>query len=285
MVYKATLVCEGGAMLGVYTAGILDVFLENDIIFDHAIGVSIGAGTLICYSALQKNRAINCMAIKDKDIAYVGFKSLVKKRQLFDYDLCYEGFGDLYVPFDYDAFAKSPVQTEVVVTDFRTGKPAYIKCVAKYHQVMDAARASGTLPIVSKPFPLEGIECLDGGIADPIPLERAKSYGNDKIVIIMTKIPGFRKEVDDDWRKDLLDRYYKDYPPIREALDKRAKVYNQEADLIDILEKEGKIFVFRPYEWPCSRIESDYDKLRAGYAMGVNDAKVRINELLDYLNK
>ena len=284
--YKGTLVCEGGAMLGVYTAGVLDVLMKHNIYFDHAIGVSIGSSCVIDYSSMQIGRTIECMALKDRKVAYVGLPSLFKRGQLFDYDLCFEGFGELYVPYDYEAFEKSPIYTEVVVTDVKTGKPAYIHCVAHHHQVMDASRASATLPVVSKPFVVDGIACLDGGIVDPIPLDRAYSYGNNKIVVIMTKVPGFRKHEDDMVVTELLDRNYsKTWPEVRRALAERYIVYNKEADRLDQLEKEGKVFVFRPAVEPCSRIESNYEKLRAGYDMGVQDATERFNELMEYLNK
>lgn len=285
MLYKATLVCEGGAMMGVFSAGVLDYLLEKEIYFDRAIGVSIGAGVMVCYASRQKGRAIECMAVRDKSIAYVGFRSLLKNRKFFNYDLCYEGFGDLYIPFDYDAFAVSETKCEAVVADLRTGKPAYLPCVAKYHQAMDAARASGTLPVISPAFAVNGIECYDGGVVDPIPLERAKSYGNKKIVVVMTKVPGYRKKPDGDWENDLFDRYYDAYPLFREAMRNRAAVYNKKADELDKLDKEGKIFVFRPPEPPCSRIESDYDDLRAGYDLGRKIAAERFDELIEYLNE
>lgn len=173
----------------------------------------------------------------------------------------------------------------VYTADCKTGKPVYIKCFAKDKQVIHASRASSSMPFLSPIYNFDGIECLDGGISKSIPIERAISYGNDKIVVVLTKPLGYRKQPVSAFKKHLINRVYGDYPELEKTMLNRYIDYNKDTELVDKLEKDGKIFVFRPESHVVSRHESNYDKLRKGYDVGAADAENRLEELLDYLNQ
>ena len=215
----------------------------------------------------------------------MGLPSLLRRRKFYDFELCFEGFADKYIPFDYKAFAKSPVQTEVVATNCETGKPVYIKCSAEDKQVIRASRASASLPFFSKIYDFEGIQCLDGGIAKSIPIERAMSYGNDKIIVVLTKEPEYRKAPISSFRRRLISKTYQGYPELIKTMENRYYDYNTDIELVEQLERDGKAFVFRPARRLVSRHESNYDKLRKGYAVGIADAEKRFDELREYLNR
>ena len=284
MVYKASCVLEGGAMMGVYTAGVLDVLIEKNIYFTHAIGVSAGSANAIDYAAGQLGRTINCMAVKNKHLRFFGIESIKRSHRFYDFEMCFQKFADIHFPFDYEAFAKSPVSCEVVATDITSGKPVYLKCAREGKQMVRAARASSSLPFLSDFYDCDGYLCLDGGITDSIPFERAQTYGNDKMVIVLTKPYGTRKEPPKRLTRILTFLKYHRYPKLIEAMNTRFRMYNRQAAAVEMLEKQGKVFVFRPDKLYVGRMEQDYDKLMKGYQAGVDDAKRRLDELLAYLN-
>jgi len=282
VLYKASLVCEGGSMRGVYTAGILDVFMTRDLVLTNAIGVSAGSCNAICYASHQIGRTVGCMAIKDKQYAYMGTESLIRRHKFYDSDFCFQGLDESYYPFDYEAYGKSPVHVEIVATDCATGRADYIHGKAEDKHVMRVSQASATLPMLCDPFPLDGKVYVDGGVSVSIPIDRAMTYGNDKIIVILTQPEGYRKKPVSRLNRLRIKRAFPDYPELRQTLYNRYKEYNKELRKVEALEKAGKIFVFRP-SLAINGYNTHYDYLRKSYDMGVADAKKRYDALVEYL--
>lgn len=283
MLYQASLLCEGGAMAGVYTAGVLDVLMEHDIYFSHVIGVSIGSCNAIDFASGQIGRTIDCMAVKDKRLIYAGLPCLLRRHKLYDFDMCFQGFADRYIPFDYEAFGRSPIYTEVVATDCETGEPLYIPCKAEDKQVIRASRASSSLPFLSEIYEFEGHKCLDGGIAKSIPIDRAIGFGNEKLIVILTKPAGYRKVPSSPAVKAAARRKYRSYPRLQAALNSRYLDYNTDIERVEKMADSGELYLFRPPRKLVKRHESNYGRLRAGYDAARQDAEQRLEELLVYL--
>lgn len=283
MLYQASLVCEGGAMAGIYTAGVLDVLMEHDISFSHVIGVSIGSCNAIDFASGQIGRTIDCMAVKDKHLVYSGLPCLLRRGKPYDYDLCFEGFADQYIPFDYKAFASSPIYTEVVATDCETGQPLYIPGKAENKQVLRASRASSSMPFLSEIYEFEGHKCLDGGVAKSIPIGRAVGFGNEKIIVILTKPAGYRKTPNSPIVKAAIRQKYRAYPHLQAAMNNRYIDYNTDIGQVEKMADNGELFLFRPPHRLVKRHESNYDRLRAGYDAAREDAEQKIDTLLSYL--
>lgn len=210
---------------------------------------------------------------------------LIRRHKLYDFDMCFQGFADQYIPFDYDAFGRSPIYTEVVVTDCETGEPLYIPCKAEEKQVMRASRASSSMPFLSEIYEFEGHKCLDGGVAKSIPIDRAVSFGNEKIIVILTKPAGYRKTPNSALVKAAIRGKFRAYPRLQTSLNNRYIDYNTDVERVEKMADSGALYLFRP---PCKlvkRHESNYDRLRAGYDAARRDAEQRLDELLGYLKK
>lgn len=272
-------------MAGVYTAGVLDVLMEHNIYLSHVIGVSIGSCNAIDYGSGQIGRTIDCMAVKDKRLAYSGLRCLLQRGKLYDFDLCFEDFPSRYIPFDYEAFGRSRMHIEVVTTDCETGQPLYIPCKAEHEQVMRASRASSSLPFFSEIYDFEGHKCLDGGVSKSIPIDRAIGYGNEKLVAILTKPPGYRKSPNGTFMKNAIRWKYREYPRLQETMNNRHKDYNTDIERVEKMADAGELFLFRPPHKLVNRHESNYNKLRAGYEVARRDAEEHLEELLTYLER
>lgn len=272
-------------MAGVYTAGVLDVLMEHDIYFSHVIGVSIGSCNAIDFASGQIGRTIDCMAVKDKNLIYAGLPCLIRRHKLYDFDMCFQGFADQHIPFDYDAFGRSPIYTEVVATDCETGEPLYIPCKADDGQVIRASRASSSMPFLSEIYEFEGHKCLDGGVAKSIPIDRAISFGNKKIIVILTKPTGYRKSPNSPAVRAAVHIKYRLYPQLQVALNNRYMDYNKDVERVEKMAGSGELYLFRPPYKLVKRHESNYGRLRAGYETARKDAEQRLDEMLFYLEK
>lgn len=274
------LVLEGGGMRGVFTCGVLDYFMDNDISFPYSIGVSAGACNGLSFMSRQRGRAKYSNIDLLAKYKYIGFKHLIKKRNIMDFDLLFHEFPDNILPYDYDAYFASPHRFEMVTTNCLTGQADYFEEKKSSQRVIDIVKASSSLPIVCPIAYVDDVPMLDGGICDSIPVERAIGQGYKKNVVVLTRNKGYRKE-----KKDIKvpSFVYKKYPAVRKALSNRNSLYNYQLDLVDRLEEEGSVFVIRP-EKPVlvDRIEKDTDKLLDLYNEGYECAKV-ITTLGDHL--
>ena len=268
---KTGLVLEGGGMRGVFTCGVLDYFMDKKIRFPYTIGVSAGACNGLSYMSGQRGRAkfSNIDLLEQYD--YIGVKSLFKKRNIMDFDLLFGEFPEHILPYDYDAYFSSPGRYVMVTTNCRTGRANYLEEKKDKKRIIDIVRASSSLPYVCPITYVDDVPMLDGGIVDSIPLLRSMEDGNEKNVVVLTRNRGYRKTSKD---MKIPHFIYKKYPRLRVALSNRCKVYNQQLEMVERLEDEGRIHVIRP-EKPVvvDRIEKDVNKLRDFYQEGYECAK------------
>ena len=279
--YQAGLVLEGGGMKGLYTAGILDFFLDKGIEFSSVYGVSAGACHMCSYLSKQRGRALDVCVDYLKTRRYCSLESLVTTGDLFNVDICYSLIPEYLYPYDYDAFNQYQGKAYSVATDIVTGKP-------KYFQIRDMKadiikiRASASLPLVSRTVKIDGGYYLDGGISDPIPLQQSVMSGNRKNVVIMTKEVGYVRKPSS--HLGLIRARYLSYPKVYELMANRHISYNEQLSYIDRKQQEGSAFVIRPKTASdVGRIEKDQDKLRVLYRQGYEDAAGCYEELIKFL--
>ncbi len=281
---KKGLVMEGGAMRGMFTAGVMDVLMENGIKFDGAVGVSAGAAFGCNYKSGQIGRVIryNTRFIRDK--RYSGFKILLKTGNLYSTEFCYGEVPLKHDVFDFEAYKKNPMEFYVVCTDVESGKAVYHKYTGDEESGFDWIRASASMPLVSEIVRIDGKELLDGGIADSIPVKFFQNIGYDKNVVILTQPKGFVK------KKNALLPFmrvkYKKYPNFIKTIENRHNDYNETTKYIFEEEKKGNLFVICPKEQlPVKRTEKDPEKLRETYEIGRRVAGEYLDGLKKFLNE
>ena len=275
------LVLEGGGFRGMYTCGVIDVFMENGICFDEVVGVSAGAAFGCNIKSKQIGRVLRYNKRFCQDSRYSGLKSFIKTGDLYNKEFAYGIVPTILDPFDTKTFRENPLKFTVVCTDIHTGNPVYHEIQNGDATDIEWIRASASIPIVSKPVKLDGYELLDGGVSDSIPvnwmLERS-----DKTVIVLTRDKSYHKEP----MKyiHLLKKAFKEYPNLQKALENRYIVYNKTLDEIEQLEREGKVFVIRPSKpIACAMIEKDPNHLQEIYDIGRRDALHYLEDLKKYL--
>ena len=276
------LVLEGGGLRGVFTAGVIDVFLEKGIEFDKVTGVSAGACHACSYLAKQKGRAFSVCTDYLDDPEYCSLKSLVKTGNLFGEQFVFHDIPEKLYPVDNEEFKRSKTDFYVSVTDCTSGKACYPRIRDLFKDV-EWIRASSSLPLVSKFVYINKKPYLDGGITDSVPIEFSMSLGCDKNVVVLTRDRNYRKKPES--MLTAMRLKYARYPELFEALKHRHERYNEALDLICSLEKEGKIFVIAP-ELPLAigRTEKNKEKMKLGYKLGRKAALVNMKALKDYLD-
>lgn len=263
---KTGLVLEGGGMRGVFTSGVLDAFMKHDLYFRYIVAVSAGACNGMSYVSRQPRRARISNIDYLARYKYIGIRHLVTQGCIFDRELLYDKFPNQLLPFDFDEYFKHAKDFEMVTTNCLTGKAMYLSETSNRQRSLDIVRASSSLPYVSKIVTVDGIPMLDGGIIDSIPINRAIETGHEHNVVILTRNKGWRDTGKD---RKVPTFIYKNYPRLRVALSHRHVVYNQQIDLIDRLEAEGKITCIRPMRpMEVGRIENDVEKLERLYEEG-----------------
>lgn len=279
---KTGLVLEGGAMRGMYTAGVLDVFLDNGVHMDSVVGVSAGALFGVNYLSGQKGRVIRYNKRFNPDKNYMGLRPLLREGNIVDTEYAYDKVPHELDPFDDEAFQRSGVPFYAVITNVHTGEPEYVQIKSAFAQ-MDTLRASGSMPFVSHPVSINGQLYLDGGIADSIPFEWLSGQGCEKIVVVLTRDMSYRKKP---MSPKLVKIYARKYPNLAKKLAQRHARYNESVELLHQWEVEGKAFVIRPSRpIEIGRIEKDPEKLQAVYDLGVADAKAALEGLRAYMEK
>ncbi|MBP4134079.1 patatin-like phospholipase family protein [Gallibacterium anatis] len=278
---KVGLVLEGGAMRGLYTAGILDVFLEQDIHVDGIVGVSAGVLFGVNYPSKQKGRALryNLKYLNDK--RYMGLHSLITTGNIVNKDFAFYDLPINIDRFDEKAFIDSGIDFYATLTNVDTGQAEYVKLSHIFEQ-MEVLRATSAMPFVSRMVEIDGKRYLDGGIADSIPLEKCRQLGYDKIIVILTRPLEYRKKAVNPL---LFKLFYAKYPNLVASLTQRYLNYNQRVEQVIEADKKGEIFVFRPSKTlPIKRIEKDPVKIQAMYDLGVTDAHQALADLKHYLS-
>ena len=275
---KSGLILEGGGMRGVFTCGVLDCFMDKGIRFPYSIGVSAGACNGLSYISNQRGRAKYSNIDLLEKYNYIGIKYLLKKGNIMDFDLLFHTFPNEILPYDYEKLANCKEHYEMVTTSCRTGKACYYEEKHDANRVIDIVKASSSLPFVCPITYVDGEPMLDGGIADSIPILRARELGYDNNVVVLTRNKGYRKS---EKEMKAVSLFYKEYPAMQEAIRQRNKIYNQQISMIEELEAAGEIVVIRP-ERPIevSRMERDTKKLLAlyeeGYQMAMRNVELGI---------
>ena len=270
-------------MRGMFSAGVMDVMMENGIRFDGIIGVSAGAAFGVNYKSGQIGRAIRYNAKYCRDKRYCGVVSLLKTGNLFNTEFCYGEVPLKLDVFDFDTYEKDPTAFYVTCTDIESGKPVYHEYTGRNDHGFDWIRASASLPLVSQIVEIDGAKLLDGGIADSIPVTYFESIGYTKNVVILTQPQGYRKEKNR--ALPLIRMKYRKYPNLVKVLENRHLMYNAELELITKQEQRGKLFVIRP-DFPLSvkRAEKDPAKLTACYEIGRRTAEKELVQLIAFMN-
>lgn len=277
---KTGLVLEGGAMRGLFTAGVLDVFLDEQIQVNGMVTVSAGALFGVNFPAQQRGRVLryNLKYLNDK--RYMGLHSLLTTGNVVNRDFAFYELPFTLDPFDQTTFSQSNIDFWVTLTNVETGEPEYIKITDAFAQ-METLRATSAMPMVSKMVEVDGQRYLDGGIADSIPLQKTFALGYDKIIVVLTRPLDYRKKPSSMMLFNLI---YRKFPKLCQRWANRYLEYNQAVERVIELEKQGKIFVIRPsVDLQISRLEKDLTKVQAMYDLGMSDAKKQIQALKDYL--
>ncbi len=281
--YQAGLVLEGGGMKGVYTAGVLDFFLDKKITFANCYGVSMGACTLCSYISAQRGRGLSVTVDYLKDPHYCGFYSMATTGDIFNAKMCYDTIPNELNPYDYEAAMKYPGNAYAVMTDVETGAPVYYKMQDMRKDII-AVQASASMPLVSRFVEIDGRKYLDGGIADCIPIMHSLKEGNRKNVVVMTKEVGYRREPFS--MLGMVKVRYHKYPYLIHDMAIRHTRYNRTLDFLEKEEKRGNVFIIRPQQKsPVGRVEKDKEKLVALYEEGYRDAEASYDAMRAYLEK
>lgn len=277
---KIGLVLEGGAMRGLYTSGVLDVFLDNNIEVDGIIGVSAGVLFGVNYLSKQRGRVIRYNLKYAKDKRYMGMYSYLTTGNVINKDFAFYELPFKLDIFDEKMYNQSKTDFYATVTNIETGNPEYIK-IDNVSEQMELFRATSALPYVSEIIEFNGNKYLDGGIADSIPVDKCKEMGYDKIIVVLTRPIEYRKKKSN---RILSKLKYGKFPNLVRSIDNRYKNYNKSVEKIIDMENKKEIFVIRPSKTiKMKRIERNTEKLQEMYDLGIEDCKNRLKDLKKFL--
>lgn len=281
---KIGLVLEGGAFRGVFTAGVLDVLMENKIECDYVVGVSAGAGNAMGYLSKQPGRTRNVIKPVDHKQNYFGIKHILRHGRFLNLDMMFHEYPYNQFPYDFDEFYRCKIENEVVVTNCETGKAEYYDERKDIEKLLNLCKASCSVPLMSAPVRIGDYHYLDGSICDSIPIERALLKGCDRLIVIMTKNS---KESPTDYGKlkgILKIRYKRRYPKFYEALLKRTSVYRRQLKKLNQLEKEGRALVLRPDMECIHKFEQKDERVEAFYQNGRSVAEKSLDRIIEFMN-
>ena len=283
---KIGLVLEGGSMRGMFTAGVLDIFMDENIPVDGIIGVSAGALFGPNYFSKQRGRVIRYNKRFCKNRRYMSFPSLLFTKNLVNKQFAFYDVTYKYDIFDNDTFMQNNTGYYVTVTNVETGEPEYLEMpsIAEDSNGLEILRASSALPFFSELIEINEKKYLDGGISDSIPVLKCKEMGYDKIIVILTRPLEYRKKPLSNAVLKLTELKYKNYPNFIKTMESRYERYNQTVETILDMEAKGEIFVIRPSE-PINlkTIERNPDELQKVYDLGIQDAQKQMRDLEKYL--
>lgn len=281
---KTGLILEGGGMRGLFTAGVIDVLMENGVIFDGMIGVSAGAVFGCNYKSGQIGRVLRYNIKYCRDPRYCSFRSLIKTGNLFGKDFCYRKLPEELDVFDKETFEKNPMEFYVTCTDVVTGRPVYKKLDKVNENCYEWMRASASLPLVSTVVELDELKLLDGGISDSVPLKYFESIGYDRNIVVLTQPEGYYKSKNK--LMPLIKFKLHKYPGMVKAMLNRHKMYNDTLRYIAQQEKQGELIVIRPDgPLPAGRTEKNPDNLRMAYKLGREIAQKNLIKITNFLAK
>ncbi|WP_332694765.1 patatin-like phospholipase family protein [Halalkalibacter lacteus] len=278
------LVLEGGGMRGLYTAGVLEYFMEQDLYFPYVIGVSAGACMAATYLSRQKgrNKKVNVDLVSDP--RFLSFRNYIARREIFGMDFLFDLIPNQIVPYDFHTYLEGKEQFVVVATDCHTGKSTYYHKKEVGSDLLTVLRASSSLPFIARTVTYNGSELLDGGLSDPIPVKKAQQDGFKKNVIIMTKEARDRLQRSK-WSR-VMPVMCRKYPKVAPLLQERYKLYNDTLRYIESEKKKGSLYVLQPSkDIAVKRIEREQSKLLALFDLGYDDAKHHYDQLKEFIEK
>ena len=279
---KRGLVLEGGAMRGLFSAGVMDVMMEHGVTFDGIVGVSAGAAFGCNYKSQQAGRAIRYNMRFAKDRRYCSLWSLLKTGDLFGAEFAYHTVPTEYDIFDNDTFEQSPTEFYVVCTDVVTGEAVYKRCTKGGYDLCEWIRASASMPVASRVVELEGHKLLDGGMADSIPLAFFHSIGYGKNIVVLTQPEDYVKRPT---RLMPLIRWrLRQYPNIVRTMERRHTMYNRQLEYVAESEAKGETLVVRPGEkLPIGHVSHDAAEMKRVYEMGRRTGEARMADIEAFL--
>lgn len=279
---KKGLVMEGGAMRGLFTAGVTDVMMENGIEFDGAIGVSAGAAFGCNFKSGQIGRVLRYNVNYCRDKRYCSLRSLIKTGNLYGAEFCYHELPDKLDIFDVDAFNNSKMEFYAVCTDVETGGAVYKKCEKADYDCLEWIRASASMPLVSKIVEIDGYKLLDGGFADSVPLKYFEGIGYDKNVVILTQPKDYIKKKNS--LMPIMKIAFGKYPEFIKTIETRHIMYNETLEYIAEKEKNGEILAIRhKTALGVGKTEKNPEKLKATYELGREEAARRLEDIKNFL--
>lgn len=279
---EGCLVLEGGAFRGLYTQGLLDFWMQNDINFQTVIGVSAGALSSGAYMSGQIGRSARVNLGYRHNSNYIGVNAIRKAHSLIRLDFAIYDYNDIE-PLDMERFYDDRRRLVVVATNCGTGMPEYFE-KSNCSDILRAIKASASMPFISPMVDVDGKKCLDGGCSCQIPYRWAIDEGYDKIVVVKTHEHGFR--IKDAKEKGSARKVYRRHPEFAQSLDESEVRYNAQYDEMDRLAEEGRIFLAEPSQpVTVARVEGDMEKLGDLYWLGYNDGMNTLESLKKYLER
>lgn len=274
------LVLEGGGMRGLFTAGVLDAFLDEEIVFDKIIGVSAGACHACSYVSKQKERAKNTNLNYLQDYRYASLRNWITRGDYFNPKFLYDTIPNKLDLFDHDTFNQSKTKLFAVITDVETSKPIYYP-LQDMEKDIQGLRASASLPLLSRKVLLNGRYYLDGGISDSVPLKKIQEEC-DKVIVVLTRERGYRKKGKE--LNGIMKIVYRKYPNLVSKMEMRSSEYNQTMDYLDEQERQGKVLVVAPFKKiEIGRLEKNKEKLENLYYHGVEIVQKQKNKIKEFL--
>ena len=279
---KTGLVLEGGALRGLFTAGVIDVLMEHDITFDGIVGVSAGAAFGCNYKSRQPGRVIRYNVRFAHEWRYCSLRSLLKTGDLFGGEFCYHLMPEQLDPFDWNTFEKDPTEFYAVATDLKTGEAIYKKIEEHSRESREWFRASASMPLVSKVVKIQGREMLDGGIADSIPLKFFQEKGYERNVVVLTQPEDYIKKPNK--LMPLMRIGLHRYPKFLQAMERRHLMYNAQLDWVRQEEQKGNILVIRPQQkLAIEHVSHDREQMQHVYQQGRIITENKISDIKAFL--
>ena len=276
---KIALVLEGGGLRGVFTAGVIDCFIENNIDFDYVCGVSAGSCNTFSYVSKSKGYFKRCILNGDKNDSFYGVKQMRESHKFVNLDKVFYEYTEKY-GYNIEGFKNTKIDWEFVVSNIETGKAEYMHS-DDYDSALKMGVASCSLPILTTPVEIDNHLYLDGGMTDSVPVQRALDKGYDKVVVVCTRKKGSYSKVKS-YEKPVYSRLYKEYPNFLKAVSERTELYRNQIELCESLEKQGKVILIRPILHEVKRLESDLDELSLAYYHGYTKAEEYIEQIKNW---
>ena len=279
---RTGLVLEGGAMRGLFTAGVIDVMMEQGIGFDGIVGVSAGSSFGCNYKSRQPGRVLRYNLRFCKDPRYMGLRSLLTTGDLVGAEFAYHTLPLELDVFDIAAFEANPTEFHLVCTDVTTGQPVYYRMDRVDYDSLEWLRASASMPIVTRPVRVaDGHIMLDGGISDSIPLEYFQKQGFRRNVVVLTQPLDYRKKAASRW---VFRLFMRRYPAIVEAMARRHEMYNAQLDFVRSQSLLPDTFVIAPARpLPIGRVEMNPAKMKTVYEIGRETCISQLNALQEFM--